>query len=307
LQVSLEIRHCRALVAIADEGGVARAAAALGMAQSTLSETLISLERVVGTRMVVRQRGVEARLTPAARILLPHARQIAAAAEAAVALVAAEAKILRVGAVESISSYLLPTAVRRLRSIYPEIQVQVTVGLCADLRSQVASGRLDVAMLLGGAGSVSTPDLVIRRLGTSRLRLVVRCGGPLAGKRLSLAELGHLGILVPDPYGPLNDLMESWLRASGARSRLISAGSLDAVKRGVLADGAVGLLAAYAVDHEIATGILAQADLEVTPPAVVLEAATATSSARSTELEILVGATSLRIHARPPTASNVTR
>ena len=220
MKANLEIRHCRALIAVADEGGIARAAESLGIAQSTLSETLISLERAVGTRMVLRQRGVEARLTSAADILLPHARRIAAAADAATAMVAAEANILRVGAVESISSYLLPSAIRAVRSSHPEARLQVTVGLCADLQSQVTTGRLDVAMLLRGAQSPSRGDLVIHRLGTSQLRLIVKSDGPLAGRRLDPAELARIGVVVPDPHGPLNDLLEGWLEAQGAKGCL---------------------------------------------------------------------------------------
>jgi DNA-binding transcriptional LysR family regulator len=295
VKANLEIRHCRALIAVADQGGIARAAESLGIAQSTLSETLISLERAVGTRMVLRQRGVEARLTFAADILLPHARRIAAAADAATAMVAAEANILRVGAVESISSYVLPSAIRAVRSSHPETRLQVTVGLCADLQSQVNTGRLDVAMLLRGGQSPSTGDLVVRRLGTSQLRLVVKSDGPLAGRRLDPAELARLGVVVPDPHGPLNDLLEGWLKAHGAKGRLISAGSLDAVKRSILLDGAVGVLPAYVTDREIAAGAFAEVSLGVDLPGLALDAVMVPPTARFAALEALICGMSLEV------------
>ena len=62
----LEIRHCRALVAVNDYGGVSSAARALGLAQSTVSETLLSLERLIGAAVTMRRRGQEAALTDAA-------------------------------------------------------------------------------------------------------------------------------------------------------------------------------------------------------------------------------------------------
>lgn len=295
---SLEIRHCRALIAVAEHGSVGRAAASLGMAQSTLSETLIALERAVGARMVVRRRGMEARLTPAAHILLPHGRQIVAAAETASALMAAEAKILRVGAVESISSYLLPAAIRNLRGSHPEVQVQVTTGLCADLRGQVVSGRLDVAMLLSGTRSVA-PDMLIRTLGTSPLRLVAGRNGGLAGKRLDQAALQRLDLLVPDPYGPLNELLDGWTSGSSLPGRFVSAGSLDGVKQGSMARGAAGLLPAYAVDHEIAARRLTAVEPEVALPSLILEAAMSPVSAQIEPLEALLRG----IFLRPGTAS----
>jgi len=105
----LEIRHCRALVAVNDHGGVSSAARALGLAQSTVSETLLSLERLIGAPVTLRRRGHEAVLTAAAQALLPHARGLIAASQTALAAVAMETHgVIRLGAVESVSSFLLP-------------------------------------------------------------------------------------------------------------------------------------------------------------------------------------------------------
>jgi DNA-binding transcriptional LysR family regulator len=292
MQVALEVRHCRALIAVAEEGSIARAALALGVAQSTLSETLISLERAVGARMVMRRPGVEAHLTSAARVLLPSARQIVAATQAAAAMVAVEANILRVGAVESISSHFLPSAIRALRNTCPEVRVNVTVGLCSDLRSRVRSGRLDLALLLGGIENLPEKDLTVRRLGTDQMRLLVKGDSPLARRRIQPAELGRLSILVPDPHGPLNNLLHGWLKGCGVAGSVVSAGSLEAVKQGVLTDGAVGLLAGYAADHDIAAGIFAEVDIKARLPSLALEAVTIPMSTCSLSLETLVAAIS---------------
>ena len=288
MQGALEIRHCRALIAVADEGGIARAAAVLGVAQSTLSETLISLERAMGARLVLRQRGIEARLTGAAQILLPHARRIAAAADAATAEVSAQANILRVGAVESISSYFLPSATQAMRNRYPALRVQVTAGLCTNLQAQVRDGELDVAILLRGLDAPSERDLIVRQLGTTRLRLVVKRGGTLSGGWFSAAALARLGVVVPDPYGPINDVMESWFSAGGVAARLVSAGSLDAVRQSVLIDGAVGLLPAYAVDHENASDAMVDIRVDRDLPELAMRAATGGLAAAPDVLETLL-------------------
>ena len=52
-----EVRQCRVLVAVKDGGSVSAAARLLGVAQSTVSETLLSLERLVGTPITVRRIG----------------------------------------------------------------------------------------------------------------------------------------------------------------------------------------------------------------------------------------------------------
>src|SRR5471032_2457347 len=112
----LEVRHCRVLVAVNENGGVAAAARALGLAQSTVSETLLSLERVLGARVTLRRPGREAALTPAVEALLPHARALVAASDAGLAAFSGESQgVIRLGAVESISSFLLPEPLRAFR------------------------------------------------------------------------------------------------------------------------------------------------------------------------------------------------
>ncbi|MES2938136.1 MAG: LysR family transcriptional regulator [Pseudomonadota bacterium] len=62
------------IVAIAEEGGVQRAAARLGLTQSAVSQRLSGLEAHVGMVLFVRHRPT--RLTPAGEALLRHARQV---------------------------------------------------------------------------------------------------------------------------------------------------------------------------------------------------------------------------------------
>lgn len=273
MSTSLEIRHCRALIAVAEQGGVARAAKALGVAQSTLSETLVALERAVGAVVVTRARGLGAHLTPAAERLLPYARQLVAVAEAAAAALADAGRPLRVGASESISSYLLPPALRRLREQQPEVEVQVATGLCADLHARIRAGELDLALTLTGESARPPADLIVRTLGGARLSLVARPGAVSISAPMTPEEIAGVGVLVPDPQGAFNELLEGWFAAAGAPARMRSAGSLDAVKRGVLEDGAIGLLPAYAAERELADGVVVELLLAAPLPALAFEAA----------------------------------
>src|SRR3954469_249343 len=134
----LEIRHCRVLLAVSEHGSVSAAARELGLAQSTISETLLSLERVIGAPIMLRRPGKEAVLTAAAETLLPHARALIAASVAALAAVSIEnCGIIRLGAVESVSSFILPKVLTEFRSRWPSVEVQINIGLCDKLRERV--------------------------------------------------------------------------------------------------------------------------------------------------------------------------
>lgn len=251
----LEIRHCRALVAVQDGGGIGAAARALGVAQSTVSETLLSLERLLGAPVTLRRAGREAILAPVAEALLPHARALISAAEAALAAAARQSQsTIRLGTVESISSFLLPGPLNGFRQLWPQVDVRITIGLCADLRKRVARSELDAALTIEG-------EQVDERGGTeelwsSRLQLVVRRDHPLAGEEASRSDLEGRTCLLADPEGAFNNLIRSWVGNTVRAPRLESAGSIDGVKRGVLRSEAIGVLPDYAVAEEVSAGSL---------------------------------------------------
>lgn len=83
MRVSLD--HWRTLVAVADEGGHARAAVRLHRSQSAVTHAIGQMQRLLGVELF-RTEGRRARLTAAGEALLRRARRIVAEADAAQAL-----------------------------------------------------------------------------------------------------------------------------------------------------------------------------------------------------------------------------
>src|SRR3954454_17719931 len=82
--MSVELRHLRAFVAVAEELNFTRAAGRLHLAQQALSSQIRQLEERIGVSLLTRTtRKVE--LTPAGEVLVDHARAALAATEHAVA------------------------------------------------------------------------------------------------------------------------------------------------------------------------------------------------------------------------------
>ncbi|MDB5692716.1 MAG: hypothetical protein JWO81_1779 [Alphaproteobacteria bacterium] len=268
----LEVRHCRVLVAISDNGGVAAAARALGMAQSTVSETLLSLERVAGAPVTLRRPGREAALTPAAEALLPHARSLISASETALAAFSMKSQaIVRLGAVESISSFVLPKPLSNFRLRWPRVDVRITIGLCGDLRKRVNRFELDAALTIEGADAVPGGDSGwSRQLAPARLRLFVSRHHALARGTFRRAELATHTFLLADPDGAFNGLLRAWFGDPARAPKFESAGSVDGVKRGVQNSDAIGVLPSYAVDEELAAGALVELKVREMLPTIAL-------------------------------------
>jgi DNA-binding transcriptional LysR family regulator len=266
----LEVHHCRVLVAVDQHGGVAAAARALGLAQSTVSETLLSLERVLGKAVTLRRPGKEAALTATARTLLPHARTLISASEAALASLATKSpQILRLGTVESISSFVLPGPLRAFRQRWPHVDVRITTGLCDHLRMQVRRSELDAALTIESAER-SNDGEASRILCPASLRLVVSKLSPLDRGVASRADLGLRRFLLADSGGAFNELLRVWFQNSPKSPKFESAGSIDGVKRGIRDSDAIGVLPAYAIAEELQSGSLVALRVREPLPAIAL-------------------------------------
>lgn len=284
----LEVRHCRTLLAVHASGGVGAAARALGVAQSTVSETLLSLERLLGVPVTVRRTGREAILTAAAEALLPHAQSLIAASEAAVAAARSRDAPIRLGTVESISSFLLPGPLGDFRLLWPHVDVRITIGLCRDLRKRVATAEFDAALTIEGSEPGPGHDHA-GDLSPAPIRLVVSPGHPLTRGVVSRGDLALRSFLLSDSEGAFNDLLRAWVGQAGQRPKLDSAGSVDGVKRGIMNGETIGVLPGYAVSQELQAGSLVELRVRDPLPAVTLRLTTLTPPAAGSPLGGLVG------------------
>ncbi len=143
--MELEVRHLRALCAIADTGSLHRAARQLGVAQPSLSTQLRRIEQELGGALFVRAR-TGCRPTPLGRLVLSRARPLVTELRSLVTEARAAAvggRQLRIG---STASRALAGWLRRLRRHWQEPTLHMDVSANALLR-MVADGHLDVAFV----------------------------------------------------------------------------------------------------------------------------------------------------------------
>jgi DNA-binding transcriptional LysR family regulator len=291
VRTELELRHLRAFVTVVEAGGHTRAARSLGVSQSTVSETLISLERALGTELFRKEgKGKGVALTRAGEALLPHARRILALTgelAAELAGVTTEVKAtLAVAAVESISTYVLPARLAALREKWPHVRVEVATRVCADIRESVAAGRSDLGLVLEvDAGKRDDSFLT-----TARLVILAAPSHPLAGRKVRADELRRCDFYMSDAAGDYHQALRRHFEAAELpQPRTQALGTVEGVKRGILAGGAaLGLLPAHAVKQELDDGVLAEVRVSPPLPGLVLRAVLGPESADSPLVEELV-------------------
>jgi DNA-binding transcriptional LysR family regulator len=202
--VSVEVRHLRAFVAVAEELNFTRAAARLHLAQQALSAQIRQLELLVGTSLFTRTtRRVE--LTAAGQALLEHATGLLEgledAVEAAVRAGRAETGELRVGLLATAPLDFTPRLLRAFAELRPEVEVSLRNYPFDDPTGGLRDGHADVALVWL---PFETGDLVCEPLFADSRVALLPSDHPLAGRtELLVSDVVDLPLAWIDDMDPV--------------------------------------------------------------------------------------------------------
>jgi LysR family hca operon transcriptional activator len=148
---SMELRHLRYFVAVAEEGSMTVAAQKrLHTAQPSLSRQIHDLELELGVQLLVRgPRGIE--LTASGRVFLDHARvallQVEAAGEAARRAAQPARTSFAIGFLTGYEMDWLPAVMGLLRAELPSTEVTIHSQDSPDLAAGLIRGKIDLAFM----------------------------------------------------------------------------------------------------------------------------------------------------------------
>ena len=141
----MNLRHLQTFVAVADAGGLHRAAGRVHLSQPAISRQLHALEAELGVRLfdLIRRR---VRLTSAGEDLLQRSRRLlidaAAIGERARALKSGQTGVLRVGAMPQLIESMMVPFLKQYRRRHPGVEIRLTED--GGLRLPVRLDRGDV-------------------------------------------------------------------------------------------------------------------------------------------------------------------
>ncbi len=155
----MELRHLRYFVAVAEAGGVTKAAAQLGIQQPPLGQQIRALEHELGVDLFDRA-PKRITLNAAGKVFLEDARRILAEVSTMVAHVRRFARgeqgRLAVGFTSSASLHrLIPQLLRKFRDTYPSVEIDVEERETYELIVALEERRIDAAFLRIGVESFS--------------------------------------------------------------------------------------------------------------------------------------------------------
>jgi DNA-binding transcriptional LysR family regulator len=200
---------------------VSRAAEALGLSQPAVSNALARLRKLMGDELFLR--------TPAGMEPTPFAEQMAESISHGLGMIhgalnqrssfepAASDRSFVIGMTDIGEIYFLPKLMERLRRDAPGVTVSTLRNTAANLRDDMAAGKVDLAI---GLLPQLKAGFFQRRLFRQRYVCMFRKGHRLDKRKVSLAEFGAAEHLLVVSEGTGHGKVDEVLKRSGIERRI---------------------------------------------------------------------------------------
>lgn len=154
----MDTRQLRTLLAIVQHGGFAKAAEVVHITPSAVSQQIQALEQELGVTLFERSSRPPS-LTPQGLQVVEMATNILRmVTETRTDLSGNQVNgTLLLGSVRTSALGVLPRAIMKMRTTYPQLKINLRVGNSSSLIAEVAAGRLDAAVV---AENMSIPQLI---------------------------------------------------------------------------------------------------------------------------------------------------
>jgi DNA-binding transcriptional LysR family regulator len=250
------------LLQIAKHGSYTRAAAAQGISQPALSNSIAVLERSLGVRLLDRTRH-GATLTDFGRLLASHAEGL----DALLARASEDVRLKKLGMEGSLavgispvaSVELVPNAIARVKHETPDISVRIYERPDDQLLESLRSGEID-AMVSPAGLLTDPPDVQRETLLRDVAVVIVAPRSPWARqKTISLGQLRDAQWILPDAHTAMWRHIEVLFTAANVPwpVSFVSTNSIAALKALVMSGDGVSISSSRLMKLEIAAGYLA--------------------------------------------------
>lgn len=259
----MELSRLRIFHEVATAGSFTRAAERLYISQPAVSQQIQILEGELGTPLFDRI-GRRIHLTPAGQVLLPYAARTFALLDEAIdavrEAVGEAGRQLRLGAGDTVATYVLPDLIQQISSRRPEAVLRLVVGNTERLLDAILSNEVEIAIW---ARQEPHHLLVREPFWTVPLVAVVRPGDPLTRREeVWMRDLAGQRLLLRSKASAIRRYTDDLLVGAGVdTSDAVEMDHLEAIKRTVEVGYGITVAPSFAISREVSLGTLAAVPL----------------------------------------------
>jgi DNA-binding transcriptional LysR family regulator len=252
---------------VVEQKSFVRAAECLYMAQSSVSQQIAALERHFGVALFTRV-GKRFSVTPEGRTLYKTAKEIIDTLNTLPGKIKEVHSMgkgrLGIGASSTVSTYLLPSLLRRYKDRYPQIELSVKTDYGFKIIDAVRTGDIDLGLVGHNLNWLADPALKSRPVSRDHLSLIVWPGHEWCGRSLvEPRELtrGHV-FIHGRPDSGMRSVVDKFIHQEKLTfESVIEMANHESIKLAVEERIGIALISSVAIRHELETGRLAEVPL----------------------------------------------
>ena len=263
----MNYKRLETFVWVASLGNFRKAAERLHTTQPAISARIAGLEAELGVKLFEREGGSSPiTLTSKGKELLPYIEKILYQTEQLrkrAGISNAYSGVLRLGVSETIVNTWLPDFLSRLHKDMPNLDVEMTVDVTANLTTSIKDRTLDLGLLMG---PISEPNIINRELCTFSLSWVASPTLDLPDRLLYLEELAKWPIITyaraTKPYIEIN---QKFRELDGPPAHFFASTSLAACRSLAIDSVGISTLPNIMITKELEAGTLRKIKAVWTP------------------------------------------
>jgi DNA-binding transcriptional LysR family regulator len=256
--MNFTLDQLRAFLAVAQKGGVGKAAEALNLTQPAVTARIKALEDSINAELFDRKDKMA--LTRDGSVLMGYADQfltLTSLVERDVSSDDGLTRLLRIGASETIVQSWLPNFIQNLRARFPKISVEIDVADSLSLRDRLLANGIDLGLMMGPVSDYRVESVELPRFEMRWFRAV--------GQQAAHPGAGTPIITFSRSTRPHRELKELILERFGPGVAFFPSTSLSAGFRMVAMGLGIGALPLIPAEPFLAAGEIETLDLGFQP------------------------------------------
>jgi DNA-binding transcriptional LysR family regulator len=253
------LQQLRILKAVATEKSFTRAAEILYLSQPSLSKQIKSLEKNLDISLINRENN-KISLTENGKVFLQYSERILGLCEescrALIDLKNGNRGNLRIGASQTIGTYLMPGVLALFAQSYPQIDLKVQVNSTRIVAKNIMNREIDLAIVGGDIPNELKKKLTVEDFVEDELSLILSKLHPFAKrKKISKDDLYHLNFITLNSNSTIRKFVDNILKENSIETKqlkiVMQLNSIEGIKTAVSLGLGAAFVSSSAIEKEI--------------------------------------------------------
>jgi DNA-binding transcriptional LysR family regulator len=253
------LQQLRILKAVATEKSFTRAAEILYLSQPSLSKQIKALEKNLDISLINRENN-RISLTENGKVFLQYSERILGLCEescrALIDLKNGNRGNLRIGASQTIGTYLMPGVLALFAQSYPQIDLKVYVNSTRIVAKNIMNREIDLAIVGGEIPNELRKKLTVEHFVEDELSLILSKLHPFAKrKKINKDDLYHLNFITLNSNSTIRKFVDNILKQNNIETKqlkiVMQLNSIEGIKTAVSLGLGAAFVSSSAIEKEI--------------------------------------------------------